>query len=88
MLLDASRWPSSHASASSGPGRLTSTQVTALLEALPDALVMVIQTGHIALLNRQAEVLFGSSREELLGQPLESLLPERFRGVHVLHREQ
>lgn len=57
-----------------------------LLESTPDAIVMVNVTGRIVLLNSQAERVFGYARDELLGQPVEVLLPHRYRSVHVGHR--
>ena len=57
-----------------------------LLDAIPDAVIVSRVDGRIALVNRQTEVLFGYLREEILGQPVEMLLPERFRGGHVQHR--
>src|ERR687885_2672944 len=57
-----------------------------LLEAAPDSVVIVDQGGAIQMVNRQTEVLFGYPREELLGQPIEVLLPERFRARHRGHR--
>ena len=57
-----------------------------LLETLPDAIVMVNNTGQIVLINEQAETLFGYKKEELLGRPVEVLLPARFRECHVGHR--
>ena len=54
-----------------------------LLEAAPDALVVVDQGGIIVILNRRTEEVFGYAREELLGQPVEKLMPVRFRGCHM-----
>ncbi len=58
-----------------------------LIEDLPDAIVVVDESGKIVLLNQQAEKFFGYSRDELLGKILEILLPERFRIMHAKHRE-
>ncbi|XUL91674.1 SpoIIE family protein phosphatase [Streptomyces galilaeus] len=57
-----------------------------LLEAAPDAMVIVDDTGTIKLVNAQTETLFGYPRKELLGHPVELLVPERFRSHHMLHR--
>ncbi len=59
-----------------------------LLEVSPDALVLVDSTGRIAHVNSQTEALFGYLRSDIIGQPLEALLPERFRAAHLLHRKQ
>ncbi len=58
----------------------------ALLEAAPDAIVKVDQTGRIVLMNRATEVLFGYTREELIGQPVEVLVPLAARGPHIGQR--
>jgi protein-histidine pros-kinase len=58
-----------------------------LLEAAPDAMVIVGGSGEILLVNRQTERLFGYDRDELRGRPVETLIPERFRGSHLAHRE-
>jgi PAS domain S-box-containing protein len=55
-------------------------------DALPDAICAVRPDGLIAIVNSQAELMFGYSASELLGQPLEVLIPERFRKGHVGHR--
>ncbi|MEU1166956.1 PAS domain S-box protein, partial [Streptomyces sp. NPDC005921] len=57
-----------------------------LLEAAPDAMVIVDGQGIIKLVNAQTEALFGYRREELLGHPVELLMPHRFRTQHTLHR--
>src|SRR6202008_4646232 len=57
------------------------------VEAFPDALVAVERDGTIAQINSQAEELFGYRREELLGQEIELLVPERYRRNHQGHRE-
>jgi protein-histidine pros-kinase len=62
-------------------------QFRALLEAAPDAMVIVDQRGQIVLVNSQTENLFGFSREELLGKPIEYLIPKRFHDKHPGHRD-
>ncbi|HTW30042.1 MAG TPA: PAS domain S-box protein, partial [Candidatus Sulfotelmatobacter sp.] len=57
------------------------------LESAPDAMVIVDRTGCIQLVNAQAERLFGYSREELMGQPVEKLMPRRFHESHLKHRK-
>lgn len=59
----------------------------AFLEAAPDAVVIIGPDGHIAFVNAQTERLFGFARDELLGQPVETLLPDRFRAAHTRHRD-
>jgi PAS domain S-box-containing protein len=58
----------------------------ALLESAPDAMVIVDQRGKIVLVNSRTEEMFGYSRRELLGYPVEILLPERFHERHFQHR--
>jgi PAS domain S-box-containing protein len=57
-------------------------QYRALLEAAPDAIVVVNQSGIVVLVNAQAERLFGYRRDELIGQPADILVSEHFRGQH------
>lgn len=61
---------------------------SALLESAPDAMLIVDERGAILLANSQTEKLFGYSREELIGQPVEKLMPERFRDPHSRHRDR
>jgi PAS domain S-box-containing protein len=57
-----------------------------LLEAAPDSMVVVDQAGKIVFVNTQTETLFGYPQEEILGRPVEILIPERFRERHRGHR--
>jgi protein-histidine pros-kinase len=59
-----------------------------LLESMPDSIILANKTGRIVLVNEQALRMFGYTREELLGKPVEVLLPERFHPTHVGHRAQ
>jgi len=63
-----------------------SRRFQALLESAPDGIIIGNANGEIVLINSQTESLFGYAREELLGRPVEALLPERFRGAHPRHR--
>ena len=58
-----------------------------LLEAMPDGMVVVDDQGRIESVNINLEQLSGYSREELIGNPIETLVPERFRGGHRGVRE-
>lgn len=58
----------------------------AVIEALPDGLVVVDLDGKIVMVNQKATLLFGYSRAELIGSPVEMLLPAGLREVHKQHR--
>jgi PAS domain S-box-containing protein len=93
-LVVESRWAAQY----DGGGRLVSllevnrditarlASQTTLLELAPDAIVGIGRDGLIVLVNAQVEALFGYAREELLGEPVEVLVPERFRDTHGSHR--
>ncbi len=61
---------------------------SAFIDALPDAIVIVDHSGRIVELNIQTVGLFGYARTELLGEPVELLLPERLRSHHVGERDR
>jgi PAS domain S-box-containing protein len=60
--------------------------VEAVVEAAPDALIVVDADGRISLMNAQTERLFGYARDELLGRCVETLMPSRFRAGHARSR--
>ena len=58
-----------------------------LVEAAPDGILLVDADGSIVLANARIEALFGYTRDELSGQRVEILMPERYRSMHISHRE-
>src|SRR5262245_2341059 len=52
------------------------------VESAPNSMILVDEAGRIVLVNAQTEKVFGYSRAELLGEPIEKLVPERFRAAH------
>ncbi|HVW31175.1 MAG TPA: EAL domain-containing protein, partial [Acidimicrobiia bacterium] len=67
--------------------RRSEERFAALVESAPDAMVIVGPDGRLLLVNRQTERLFGYRRDELLGQPVEVLLPEGVMERHRAHRQ-
>jgi PAS domain S-box-containing protein len=63
------------------------TRFERLLEAVPDALVGMDQEGVIRFVNQQTESLFGYNRDDLIGQPIETLVPEYLWQIYHQHRE-
>jgi PAS domain S-box-containing protein len=61
-------------------------EVGDLLESAPDGMVIVNADGKIVVVNSQTEILFGYSRQELIGQPVEILIPTRLDHLHARHR--
>jgi PAS domain S-box-containing protein len=59
-----------------------------LLESAPDAMVIVDEEGQIQLANAETERLFGYGRDELIGHPVEMLIPHRYRERHIKHRHR
>jgi PAS domain S-box-containing protein len=68
--------------------RAAEARFRALLESAPDGIVVVDSTGTIVIVNSQTERLFGYTRGELIGQPIEMLVPDSVRGNHHRHRDQ
>jgi len=63
------------------------TSFRTLLDAAPDAMLIVNRLGDVVVANAQAEKLFRYTREQLVGLPVESLIPPRLRDRHPQHRE-
>lgn len=66
--------------------KLAEEKFRTLVESAPDAMVIADSEGRMRLVNQQVERLFGYRREELLGQPVEMLVPRPLRGAHRAHR--
>ena len=67
--------------------RLREKRLEALIEFAAQGIIAVDQRGRIVMVNAKTEQMFGYSREELIGKPLELLMPSRFRQAHAGHRE-
>ena len=68
--------------------RTSEERFRSLFEFSPDAIVVSDRQGKIAEANGQVEKLFGYTREDLMGQPIECLVPERFRGIYLNQRQE
>jgi PAS domain S-box-containing protein len=68
--------------------KLADERLRLVVEASPNGMVMADHLGKIAMINRETERLFAYRREELIGQPIDILLPVRLRSRHASHREQ
>ncbi|HJW95618.1 MAG TPA: PAS domain S-box protein [Thermoanaerobaculia bacterium] len=66
--------------------RLAEARFRGLLESAPDSIIVVDNRGTISVVNSATEQMFGYAREELIGQPIEILVPERSRGRHISDR--
>jgi len=72
--------------ANNHPPKWVDVSAQSLLDAAPDAMLIVNQTGEIVVANLQSEKLFGYDHEELIGRSVESLVPQRLRAEHPHHR--
>ena len=66
---------------------LSSELICAVLESAPDAMLLVDRSGAICFANKHVTELFGHPHDELVGQSVEFLVPQRFRAAHVTDRE-
>jgi two-component system, NarL family, sensor histidine kinase DevS len=67
---------------------LSPARIWGMLESAPDAMLMTDECGVMLGVNRQAEVVFGYDRGDLLGRSVDMLLPQRFHDAHRAHRAQ
>jgi len=66
---------------------MNATRFEKLLEAVPDSLVGMDQEGVILFVNRQTESLFGYDRDQLIGEPIDTLVPETLWQIYTRHRQ-
>jgi PAS domain S-box-containing protein len=81
MMVDLSKWRTSWGFFGSGRNRELEL-FRQIVEAAPNAIVLVDRDGRISRVNAQTEKLFGYSRTELVGRSVDQLVPERFRARH------
>ena len=67
--------------------RLSQAMFQGLFESSPDGIVATGQDGRIVRVNAQMEKIFGYGRQELVGQPINALVPERYREIHSVHQQ-
>lgn len=78
--------PSSSDAADGLPGAVDDAgRFRAIIESAPTAIVLIDPNRRISLVNRRAEELFSFERRELIGQPIETLIPQRYRSAHPAH---
>ena len=83
FLLAHSEFPSQHWRVSPDPAHAVELRLRAAVESSPSGLLMTDGQGNVVLVNREVERLFGYSREELLGRPVEMVIPGRYRPGHT-----
>ena len=82
-----SKSPETEPDATARPPEWADANCRAVLEAAPDAMLVVNRAGEIVAANVQAQKFYGCSREDLIGSVVESLIPARLRDRHRRHRE-
>ena len=85
LLLTVALWTSSGLDRLDRARRSTEARFRGLLESAPDAIIVVDARGKIVVVNGQTESLFGYRRDEILGRPIETLLPQRVASTHADH---
>jgi PAS domain S-box-containing protein len=70
------------------PTTLSNQSFAELFDAAPDAIVVIDERGVIVFANRRTEVIFGWPAEALTGMPIEQLVPQRLRALHVADRSR
>jgi PAS domain S-box-containing protein len=73
--------------AATGKSKVANEMFTLAVEACPSGMLMIDRDGKIALANAEIERQFGYARDELIGQPIDMLVPGRFRRQHAAHRQ-